>query len=397
MEALFYFLAIVQILVGVYLVWQGLQWHGYARRRANVDAGFYAPRTAVICPCRGLEPGLERNLTSLTEFDHQNYEIFFVLASEADPAHSIVKRVAASSRAKAHVIIADKPEDCGEKVNNLRTAVQQLPADFEYIAFADSDGRPGKAWLKRLVAPLTDSRIGATTTMRWFIPNKGNLPTALLAAWNAPVVTMLSEKGKNFCWGGGTAIRRSIFDQAEVMEEWQNSVSDDWSMTRAIRRTGRSIMFLPDCLTVSYVETNFESLLEFTNRQILITRVYAQDTWAMGFATHALYCITLILGTILTLGNVIATVPAFHLATLTFLPVLLGVIRSGLRLAGVTEVLPAVRSQLMGQAWIYLLLTAVIPFLYLVNFVMSLVTRKIRWRGSTYELISPGQTRILAY
>jgi hypothetical protein len=77
--------------------------------------------------------------------------------------------------------------------------------------------------------------------------------------------------------------------------------------------------------------------------------------------------------------------------------VLLAVIRSGLRVAGVTEVLPAVRSQIMGQAWIYLLLTAVIPFLYVVNFLFSLVTRKIRWRGTTYELISPEQTRILAY
>jgi hypothetical protein len=208
---------------------------------------------------------------------------------------------------------------------------------------------------------------------------------------------MLSEKGKNFCWGGGTAIRRTIFDEAEILEQWRNSASDDWSMTQAIRRTSRSILFLPDCLTLSYVETNFENLLEFTNRQILITRVYAQNTWSMGFATHTLYCVTLVLGTILTLGNVIATVPAFHLATLTFLPVLLGIIRSGLRLAGVTEVLPAVRSQLMGQSWIYLLLTAIIPFLYLVNFVMSLVTRKIRWRGTTYELISPQQTRILAY
>jgi ceramide glucosyltransferase len=396
-ETLFYFLAIVQILVGVYLLWQGLQWLAYARRRATVDAGFYAPRTAVICPCRGLEPGLERNLTSLTEFDHQNYEIFFVLASESDPAHAVVKRVAGSSRAKAHVVIAGKPEDCSEKVNNLTAATQQLPPDFEYLVFADSDGRPGKSWLKRLIAPLADSRIGATTTMRWFIPNKGNLPTALLAAWNAPVVTMLSEKGKNFCWGGGTAIRRTIFDEAEILEQWRNSASDDWSMTQAIRRTGRSILFLPDCLTLSYVETNFENLLEFTNRQILITRVYAQDAWSMGFATHTLYCVTLVLGTILTLGNVIATVPAFHLATLTFLPILLGIIRSGLRLAGVTEVLPAVRSQLMGQSWIYLLLTAIIPFLYLVNFVMSLVTRKIRWRGTTYELISPQQTRILAY
>jgi ceramide glucosyltransferase len=397
METIFYFLAIVQILVGLYLLWQGVQWLGYARRRANTDAGFYAPRTAVICPCRGVEPGLERNLTALTEFDHQNYEIFFVLASETDPAHSIVKRVAGTSRTKAHLVIAGKPEDCGEKVNNLRSAIEQLTPDFEFIAFTDSDGRPGKSWLKRLVAPLNDSRIGATTTMRWYIPNRSNLPTALLAAWNAPVVTMLSETGKNFCWGGGTAIRRSVFDQAGVLEDWRSSVSDDWSMTRALHRAGRSIMFLPDCLTLSYVESNFDGLLEFANRQILITKVYAQETWMMGFITHGLYCITLILGTCLTLGNLITTVPAFHLATLTFLPVLLGIIRSSLRLAGVTEVLPAVRSQIMGLAWIYLLLTIVIPFLYVVNFVTSLVTRKIRWRGTTYELISPEHTRILAY
>jgi hypothetical protein len=77
--------------------------------------------------------------------------------------------------------------------------------------------------------------------------------------------------------------------------------------------------------------------------------------------------------------------------------VLLGIIRSGLRLAGVTEVLPSARSQIMGQAWIYLLLTAFLPFLYLVNFITSLLTRKIRWRGVSYELISSGQTDILAY
>jgi ceramide glucosyltransferase len=396
-ETLFYFLAVVQILVGLYLLWQGLQWLSYARRRAMTDPGFYAPRTAVICPCRGVEPGLERNLTSLTEFDHQNYEVFFVLASASDPAFSIVKRVAATSRAKAHVVIAEKPEGCSEKVNNLRVAVEQLPADFEFIAFADSDGRPGKSWLKRLVAPLHDPRLGATTTMRWLIPNRSNLATALLAAWNAPVVTMLSENGKNFCWGGGTAIRRSVFDQAGIIEEWRNSISDDYSMTLALQRTGRSILFLPECLTLSYVETDFPGLLEFTNRQILITRVYAQDTWAMGGVTHLLYSVTLALGAILTLGDLIATVPAFHLATLTFLPVLLGIIRSTLRLAGVTEVLSAARSQIMGQAWIYLLLTVFVPFLYVVNFAFSLISRKVRWRGVTYEVISPQQTHILAY
>jgi ceramide glucosyltransferase len=294
------------------------------------------------------------------------------------------------------VLIADKAEGCGEKVNNLRFAIEQLPPDFEFLAFADSDGRPGKSWLKKLVAPLADARVGATTTMRWLIPNRGNLATALLAAWNAPLVTMLSEKGKNFCWGGGMAIRRSVFDHLAVVEDWKNSVSDDYSMTRALQRSRRPIMFLPECLTLSYVESDFAGLLEFTNRQILITRVYAQQTWMFGLATHLLYCLTLVLGLSLTLGDVIATLPSFHHAVLTFLPVLLGVIRSTLRVAGVTEALPAARSQIMGQAWVYTLLTIFVPFLYLVNFATSLITRKIKWREITYELVSPEQTRIVA-
>ena len=397
METLFYFLAIVQILLGLYLAVQAMQWLGYARRRMFSDPGFYAPSTAVLCPCKGVEPGLERNLVSLTEFDYQNYEVFFILASTSDPAYGIVKRVAAQSKPKAHVIIADKPEGCGEKVNNLRVAIEQLPPEFEMLVFADSDGRPAKSWLHHLVAPLTDSRIGATTTMRWFIPNKNNFATALLAAWNAPIVTMLSEKGRNFCWGGGTAIRRSIFDQTGVADEWKNSVSDDYSMTRALERTGRTIMFLPECLTLSYVDTDFAGLLEFTNRQILITRVYAEKIWRAAAATHILYCATLVLGVILTLGDVLDSRPAFHLATLTFLPLLLAAIRAALRLTGVTEVLPSARAQIMGQAWIYFVLGAFIPFLYLANFAASLVTRKTRWRGVVYELVAPEQTRILSY
>jgi hypothetical protein len=80
--------------------------------------------------------------------------------------------------------------------------------------------------------------------------------------------------------------------------------------------------------------------------------------------------------------------------TLTFLPLLLSAIRGSIRLIGVTEALPSARSQITGQAWIYVLLTVFVPFLYLVNFANSLMTRKIRWRGLTYELISPEQTRI---
>jgi hypothetical protein len=89
--------------------------------------------------------------------------------------------------------------------------------------------------------------------------------------------------------------------------------------------------------------------------------------------------------------------PAFHLAMLTFVPMLLAAIRGALRVSVATEVLQPLRAQIVGQAWMYIVLGVFIPYLFLLNFAMSLFTRKIRWRGVTYELISPQQTRILAY
>lgn len=396
-ELLFYILAASQILLGLVMVWQGLQWLGYARRRLRSAPGFYAPKTAVLCPCKGMEPALERNLVSLTEFDYPNYEIFFLIASSGDPAYAIAKRVAATSKAKATVLLTEKPVDCGEKVNNLRVGIEQLPPEMDVLVFVDSDGRPGKQWLRRMVAPLSDASLGASTTMRWLLPNRSGLPTALLAAWNAPIVTMLSEKGKNFCWGGGTAIRRAVYEQAGISEEWKHSVSDDYSMTIALERTGRPILFLPECIVPSFVETDFPGLLEFTNRQIQITRVYAKKMWATAAGTHLLYCLTLFFGALLTLSELIATRPAIQFAALTFLPMLLSMIRAAIRAAGVSDVLPAYRSQIAAQAWIYVLLAVVVPALYLFNFVGSLSTRKIRWRGVVYELISPQQTRIVLY
>jgi cellulose synthase/poly-beta-1,6-N-acetylglucosamine synthase-like glycosyltransferase len=394
-ENLFYFLAVVQIVVGAYLIWQGWQWLGYARRRMRTDPGFHAPRVAVLCPCKGVEPGLERNLVSLTEFNHQNYELFFILASASDPAAAIVNRVISSSRVKAHLIVAGAPQECGEKVNNLRVAVEQLPEEFEVLVFTDSDGRPGKAWLQRLTAPLGDERIGATTTMRWLIANRANLATALLAAWNAPIVTMLSEKGRNFCWGGGTAIRRSVFEGIGVLDEWRTSVSDDYSLTHSLERAGRSIFFVPECLAVSFVETDFSGLFEFTNRQILITRVYAGRIWRAAALTHLLYCVTVVLGLALAIGEFINERPALHIAALLFFILLLSAIRASLRVVAVTEMLPGSKAQIMSQAWVNIALPAAIPFLYLMNFGYSLITRKIRWRNVRYELISANQTRII--
>jgi len=41
-------------------------------------------------------------------------------------------------------------------------------------------------------------------------------------------------------------------------------------------------------------------------------------------------------------------------------------------------------------------LAAIAPFLALWNSIVALISRKIRWRGIRYELLSPGQTNVLS-
>ncbi|MBZ5528623.1 MAG: glycosyltransferase family 2 protein [Acidobacteriia bacterium] len=397
MEDIFYLLAALQIAAGLFMLYDGLRWLAYARGRSISHSGFYSPRVALICPCKGLEPGLEQNLHALCDFDYPNYEIFFVLASASDPAASIVHRVAASSRHKAQVLIAGPPKDCGEKVNNLRFAVEQLPKDFEAVVFADSDGRPGRAWLQHLLAPLSDPQVGAATTMRLLLPGDNSLPAALLSAWNASVITMLGDHSRNFCWGGGTAIRLDLFDKIGVDRYWHSAVSDDFSMTVALRQAGKRIQFVPECLVPSFPTVSFSGLLEFANRQMLLTRIYDFKLWLQAGLVNLLYCATLFTGADLFFTKLLGSFPALNVALLGSIPVLLAVIRGVLRVTAVGVILPAWKSKLLDQGWVWTLLAAFVPFLFLCNFLASAVTRKILWRGIRYELVSSTQTRILSH
>src|SRR5689334_19078186 len=77
---IFYVLVVLQLALGLYSLWDGFVWFRMVRQRLASHAGFYAPMAAVLCPCRGIESGLEENLAALARFDYPNYEIYFSVA-----------------------------------------------------------------------------------------------------------------------------------------------------------------------------------------------------------------------------------------------------------------------------------------------------------------------------
>ncbi|HXW57542.1 MAG TPA: glycosyltransferase [Candidatus Cybelea sp.] len=402
MIALFYLLVLLEIGMGVHSLWDGFRWHGLVRKRLGSHSGFYAPLAAVICPCKGTEPGLEENLSALARFDYPSYEIYFSLATSLDPALKIIERIKSKTDRPIHIVIAGPPDGCSEKVYNLRRAIAAVPADkFEVIVFTDSDARLPHTWLRKLIAPLADVRVGATTGYRWIIPSRrigeGGFASALASAWNAAVATLLGDGQDNFCWGGGTAIRRKTFDEAQVLEHWNGAASDDFALTRALGQADKPIVFCPECMAATLHPWTGHELIEFTTRQMVITKVYSHRRWLLGLLSHVGYCLTLLYALVVILASIANGDPWSQLALLALSIPLLAALKGAVRTAAVGDLLPEWKGKLQEWNWVWTALAPVVPFLFAWNFLSSLATKRIRWRGIRYELVSPSVTHVLRH
>ena len=386
---------ILQITLGAYSLWSGLAWVRMVRKRLASQAGFYTPLAALICPCKGNERGLEENLLALTRFDYPNYEIYLTLATSLDPALKVIERVKAASQRPVHIVIAGPPEDCGEKVYNLSRTVEGLPEKFEVLVFTDSDVRLSRGWLTKLIAPLQDIRIGATTGYRWIFPSGSPGAGALACAWNASVATLLGETKENFCWGGSTAIRRKTFDDVNALEAWKGAVSDDFALTSALQLANRPIVFCSECFAATLNPWTWQDLLEFTNRQMLITRVYSHRRWLVGGMMNLAYVLTMLYAACVILYSMMDGDPWSQLLLVALAVPLLAAMKGALRVVAINEAIPEWKGKLKETSWSCLLLAPVVPFLFAWNFIASLLSRRIRWRGIRYELVSPNLTRIL--
>ena len=199
------------------------------------------------------------------------------------------------------------------------------------------------------------------------------------SVWNASSVSILGDHNRNFAWGGSLAIRRETFERIGVLQAWHGAVSDDYAITRAAQRAGAKIHFVPACLIPSHGECSFRELLEFTTRQIIITRVYHPALWRIGFAGHVIFNAAFWM---LPFGHPLLWLAIYALSTA----------KSWVRYRAVQTVLPA--PALSRHAWFYILSSPLAALLYLYNMVASALSTEIVWRQIHYKLVSPNETHV---
>lgn len=387
----FYFLAAVSIWFGIQSLLSGIRYAAYVRREMSRVLPEFQPFVSVVAPSRGLEPGLAENLRPLLEQDYACYEVLFVFDRANDPAIKIVDDLCRGSARMARTIIAGSATDSGQKVHNLRVAVTEVDPQSEVLVFVDTDARPEKNWLKNLVAPLADETLGASTGYRWFVPSKGGIASRLRGVWNASVASALgSDTAKNFCWGGSTAIRRTTFERLRVAERWRGTISDDFTITSVLNEAKLPIHFTPHCLVASVGDCDFKELFEFTTRQIKITRVYASNLWLPLLLGSSLFAIVFFGGLILLILQILKILSPSILLPLTLLVIFtLGATKSFVRWRAINPVLNR-------DLFAHIFLWPIASLLYLYNAIVAGFSRRITWRGITYELKSPTEAVIIS-
>jgi cellulose synthase/poly-beta-1,6-N-acetylglucosamine synthase-like glycosyltransferase len=194
----------------------------------------------------------------------------------------------------------------------------------------------------------------------------------LRSVWNASISSALGPNTKtNFCWGGSTAIRRDVFEQIEMREKWCGTLSDDFAVTRAMNDAGLPIVFVPQALTASVEDCAFGKMLEFTTRQMKITRVYASKLWLLSLFGSGLFNAVMIAAFLIVIFSRQNNLAVFAAITT------LGLVT-------------------IFSFWTQNTLWILSPAVFFYNSLAAWASRRLTWRAITYELKSSRETVIIA-
>ncbi|MCD6175579.1 MAG: glycosyltransferase [Planctomycetes bacterium] len=375
--------------------------HHYALKKHQRQRIGYRPQCVLIVPCKGLDEAFDKNIKSFFSQAYEGYDLFFVVEDSSDPAYdrllNLMARYESISQAKTvEILVAGPTESCSQKLHNLLFAYREISKETEILAFADSDACAGLNWLAQIVYPLRKDKNGASSGYRCFIPQNNNMASLALSSLNVKVCQLLGNTPFNLAWGGSMAIRVKDFHELGIEQIWQKALSDDLSLSRAVRRHHRKMVFVPDCMIASFQTTTWKELWEFSRRQFIITRIYSPLIWLFGLLNTTL-------GVLVLWGSPVVTILAFRACwpyawLYSVPPVLfwgLQIYRAILRQKIIATLLPEYKEKMKMARYADLFFFWAWSILFLLIMLSSVVGRTITWRNIRYRLNSPLDVKIV--
>jgi len=225
----------------------------------------FAPPVSVLKPVRGLDFGSHENFASFCRQEYADYEILFALNDELDPAVSMIRQIIGEfPERRVRLLVGAEQLGTNRKVNKLARLARE--ARHEVLVLTDGDVRVGPGYLREVVAPLANPKIGAVTSFYRAIAEK-NVWAELEAVgassdFFAGVLMAQWTEGVHFALGASIATTKEWLRKMGGFAAIADTLADDYELGYRISKAGGEVALSREAVWTIYPAQDFRGFWE---------------------------------------------------------------------------------------------------------------------------------------
>ena len=248
----------------------------FRRRSSAMHASRdFTPPVSNLKPIRGLDPEAYENLASFCRQDYPQYEILFCLSSADDPALPVIEKLIADFPERViRVLFGSEQDATNDKTAKLARLVEE--AQNEIVVISDSDVRVPPDYLRTVVAPLADAKVGAVTC--FYVPTHETTMVqdlqsiGMMSDFYAGILVAWRLEGVKFALGPTIATSRARLAAFGGYSAIKNRPGDDLLIGRLIADQGYAVELLPYSVATVADYQSFRDLFQKRLRWIVVMR-----------------------------------------------------------------------------------------------------------------------------
>jgi len=331
---------------------------------------------SIMIPLHGADFKAYQNYAELCRQDYPEYQIVFGVRDSRDSSVPIVKKLISDFPDRdIALVISDKTIGQNLKVSNLENMLARVK--HEQIVIVDSDIRVGRDYLRKVLAPLSDPRVGLVTCLYRAAetPDFASKLEAvgITAEFAAGVLMAWMLEGVKFALGLTIATTRTRLEAIGGFHALADYLADDFMLGKLIERDGYEVRLSHHVIETVMQAAGFRGMMRHQMRWARSTRI----SRPMGY-----------LGLILTYGTALALLNVAVDRASTF----------SLMLLAATLVIRLTMGWMIGVHWLgdrilkrYFCLVPVRDLLSFLIWCLSWVGKRVEWRGRLFEVARDGK------
>jgi len=223
-------------------------------------ASEFTPPVSILKPIYGLDREAYENFASFCRQDYPEFEILFCVSDLQDPAVPVIRKLIDDFPERSiRLLIGADRLGVSDKVNKLCRMVRQSRHDV--LIVSDSDVRVEPGFLRAVVAPFGDPKVGGVTCLYRGITD-GSLAADLEAVGNstdfaAGVLVAWLLGPLDFMLGAAMATTKKHLAEIGGFESLADYFSDDYELGNRIAARGYRIELSTFPVSIVYPHETF--------------------------------------------------------------------------------------------------------------------------------------------